>query len=245
MSSSDNNPVTPGLMPSGPSPDVPPQATPESPESGPSPDMAPQSPASIHDQDDTIYTKFEPVFQYIVDDIIRLSQNSVIRYQDEVFELLDLITMSEKDIADITGRINGQDVKISKRDSRLLLHFVWWHQDLASQLLNTTLDNDIWLDYDRDDFTKFRREKVPTIAASGSSASRHISTTAVTGDVGAETVLQFQRSIKMEINQYPDFKGALEGWLPFKRKLKAITATHGIDRIITENPNPIIPEMQD
>ena len=126
-----------------------------------------------------------------------------------------MITMSKQDISDITGRINGEEVKISKRDARLLLHFVWWHQDLSSQLLNTTLDHAIWFDYDREDFTKFCRERVPLIAASGSSASRHISSNINTRDVGADTVLQFQKSIKMEITQYHEFKGALEGWLPF------------------------------
>ena len=133
-----NNPVTPGLVPPGPTPGAP----------SPAPSVA-QSTASISQQpEDTIHTQFEPVFQYIVDDIIRLPQSSVIRHQEEVFEVLDLITMSEADIADITGRVNGNDVRISKRDSRLLLHFVWWHQDLSAQLLNTTLEHDVWFHYD-------------------------------------------------------------------------------------------------
>ena len=58
-------------------------------------------------------------------------------------------------------------------------------------------------------------------------------------------MLQFQKSVRVEIKEYPKFKGTLEGWLPFKRKLKAITATHGIERIIAEDPYPVIPDTQD
>ena len=209
----------------------------------------PQSPASVPPTDvaqiqDTIHATLDPTLQYVVDDIIRLPHSSVIHHQDEVYEILDLVTMSPSDISDITGRINGEEVRISKRDARLLLHFVWWHQDLSSQQLNSTIDNDVWFDYDRDDFTKFRREKVPALAAGGTAGGRRTPNTALQGDVGADTVIQFQRSIKMEISQYPDFKGSLEGWLPFKRKLMAITATHGIDRVLSSRARPI-PGTQD
>ena len=126
-----------------------------------------QLPNQVVPVQDTFHASLDHTFKYIVDEIIRLPETSVIHHQDEVVEILDLITMTPSDIADITGRINGEDVKISKRDARLLLHFVWWHQDISSQRLNTTLEYDEWFNFDRYDFTQFRREKVPALAAGG------------------------------------------------------------------------------
>ncbi len=208
------------------------------------PDPTPPPPLLLPEEEEgpTIQAQLDSTLRYILDDIIRLPSNSVMYHQEEIFELLDLITMKEKDIADITGLIKGKEVKISKHNARLLLHFVWWHHDLSSQMLNNTFDQDLWFNMDCNDFTKFRHTKVPSIASSGSSKAPSI---VQDGDVGADTVLQFQKSIKMEISQYPEFKGSLEGWLPFKRKLKAITATHGIDRVIADNPDPIMPDTQD
>ena len=45
--------------------------------------------------------------------------------------------------------------------------------------------------------------------------------------------------------QYPDIKGSLEGWLPFKRKQRANAATHGINRVIQDKALDIIAESQD
>ena len=242
-----SSPAVPDLHPASGPPDQalePPTMLPTPPASPASSSAVPQLPSQVASIQDTIHASLDPTFQYIVDDIIRLPQTSVIHHQDEVFEILDLVTMSPSDISDITGRINGEEVKISKRDARLLLHFVWWHQDISSRRLDTTLEYDEWFNYDRDDFTKFRREKVPALAAGGTSGTSRISNSSMSGDVGADTVLQFQRSIKMEVSQYPDFKGSLEGWLPFKRKLMAITATHGIDRVLTNKSRPT-PSTQD
>ena len=162
--------AVPGLQPASGPPDPslePPTSLPTPPASPATSSAVSHPPNQVASVQDTIHASLDPTFQYIVDDIIRLSQTSVIHHQDEIYEILDLITMSPSDISDITGRINGEEVKISKRDARLLLHFVWWHQDISSRRLDTTLDYDEWFNYDRDDFTKFRHEKVPALAAGG------------------------------------------------------------------------------
>ena len=194
---------------------------------------------------DTISATLAHMLEYILQEIICISPTSVIYHQDEVEDLLDLITMRESDIADITGLINGQTVKISKRDARLLLHFVWWYHDLSSQLLNTTLDNTVWLRYEHEDFVKFRQTKVPAIAANGFAKSKQVTSHTVDGDVSAAQVAQFQKSIKVDVSQYTAFKGSLEQWLPFKRDLLSMAATHGIGRILAEDLPPISPGTQD
>ena len=137
-----SSPAVPDLHPASGPPDQalePPTMLPTPPASPASSSAVPQLPSQVASIQDTIHASLDPTFQYIVDDIIRLPQTSVIHHQDEVFEILDLVTMSPSDISYITGRINGEEVKISKRDARLLLHFVWWHQDISSRRLDTTL----------------------------------------------------------------------------------------------------------
>ena len=177
---------------------------------------------------------------HIIDEILRLPSDSIMHYQREVMELLDLITMAPEDIPKITGRIKGVNYTLGKRDARLLLHFTWWYHDQSSRLLNSTLDDNYWFQWSHTDFLGFLREKVPRILAGKTSTSRQLTAMTTSGEVSAEAVLQFQKSIKLDVSQFPEFKGTLEGWLPFKRKLSAITATHGIDRIISKNLSPIV-----
>ena len=106
-------------------------------------------------QEDTTIAELDETLLYVIQELIRLPDSSVIYHQDEVVEILDLVTMRETDISQITGIIDGRSEVISKRDARLLLHFVWWHQDLSSQMLNNTVNPDIWLEYEREDFIKF------------------------------------------------------------------------------------------
>ncbi len=187
----------------------------------------------------------DSVLSLIIDDILQLPQNSIMRHQTEIMDVLDLVTMNKSEIEAISARINGVETKISKHDARLLVHFKWWHHDIASQMVNNDLPDDIWIEMDRHDFDLFRCTKVPSITSAGLPNAARPSTTSTPGDVDGNAVLQFQKSIKLDITQYPEFKGSLEAWLPFKRKLKAITVTHGIDRVIDEDPPVILAGTQD
>ena len=74
----------------------------------------------------------------------------------------------------------------------------------------------------KDDFDIFRHSKVPSMT---SGTSNTVAKIHAGGDVNSNIVMSFQKSIKLDVGQYPDFKGNLEGWLPFKRRLKAVAAT--------------------
>ena len=121
------------------------------------------------------------------------------------------------------------------------MQFKWWYQDQSSQLIQA-LDDDFWLEMSKDDFDIFRRSKVPSITSGtgNSSAKVHAG-----GDVNSNIVMSFQKSIKLDVGQYPDFKGNLEGWLPFKWRLKAVAATHGIERVIGDVAPEVLPGTQD
>ncbi len=189
------------------------------------------------------YPNFDVVFLHVLQDVIGLPETSVIYHQDEVYEILDLITMSQKDIQAIHGVIDGQDTIISKRDARLLTQFTWWHKETCSQTLQNDVDDDYWLVVTKAEFTNFHRKRAPALV--NPTELEKSSNPIQDGVVGPSAVLQFQKSIKLETSQYPEFKGSLEGWLPFKRKLKAIVATHGIERIIQDNEPSIVPQSQD
>ena len=253
MSGSEPDDVTPtvAFAPSIPTrqdtaspPSIPSETDPATPEPTTMETPAPTDP-SIPTSRPTTFATLDTMLEYVLQEIIRLPTTSVIYHQDEVEDLLDLITMREADISEITGKIEGKDTKISKRDARLLMHFVWWYQDLSSQMLNNTLNNDIWFEYSHQDFTKFRQTKVPAIAANGFAKSKQVSSYPSEGDVSAAQVSQFQKSIKMDVSQYSIFKGALEQWLPFKRDLQSMAKTHGIARVISDDLSPIAPNTQD
>ena len=171
--------------------------------------------------------------EYVVTHIIELPSRSVFYHQDEVESILDLITMTREEIEDIAGVINGVQTQISKRDARLLVQFTWWHQHLSSQQIGNDLPDQAWITKDKDDFMQFRRSKVPSITAGGSIAN----TTKVHtsgSQANASAVLASQKSISIEVSSYPNFKCNLERWLPFKRRMRSVAATHDLDRIIQD-----------
>ena len=86
--------------------------------------------------EETIVAQLDPVLTYIISEILNLPQTSLIYNQDEIVEVLDLITMSRSEIESITGVVGGVEKTISKRDARLLTQFTWWHNDLASKMVN-------------------------------------------------------------------------------------------------------------
>ena len=191
-----------------------------------------------------ITAQLDAYMDYVAQHIIELPLRSVFYHQDEVETILDLITMTREEIEAITGTINGVETKISKRDARLLVQFTWWHQHLSSKRIDNDLPDQAWISKDKNDFVQFRRTKVPSITAGGSIASASKMTTSI-DQVDASAIVAFQKSIKIEVSSYPEFKGNLEGWLPFKRKLKSVAATHDLERIIQDIDPTIVVGTQD
>ena len=149
-------------------------------------------------------------------------------------EVLDLITMDQSEIESISALVNGEERRIAKRDARLLMQFTLWHKYLASKMVNNDFPDHEWYEKTRQDFLEFRRRQVP-LMTKGGGTKPSASSSQSTGEVDGSVVQQFQKSIKMDVSDYPYFAGALDQWLPFKRKLKAITATHGIERVIARS----------
>ena len=180
---------------------------------------------------------------HILEDVLGIDETSVIFHQDEVYEILDLITMTSQDIKGIKGTINGNTTPLSKRDARLIIQFTWWYKDICNQSLESHVADDYWFSTTKQEFTEFRRTRAP--ALTNPTSTSQFSNPVQDGVVGAADVIQFRNSIKKEVSQYPEFKGSLEGWLPFKRKLRAIAATHGIERIVQDNIVQPIKDSQD
>ena len=155
-------------------------------------------------------------------------------------DILDLVTLSKEEIFGITGIISNNNVPLPKKDARKVVQFTWWYNELASQRVDRYLQDDSWMNLSNEDFDNFRRTKVPGLT-SGVTVINPQKSSNVTDDM----VSQIQKSIKLELNQYPEFKGGLEQWLPFNRKLKAIAAMHGVDRIIGDTNKNIEHGSQD
>ena len=100
--------------------------------------------------------QMDPVLFYVLNDILRLPETSVIYSQDGATDLLDLVTMTKAEIEAITAEINGEMRTITKREARLLVQFTWWHNDLSSQRLGHELSDEIWYDMTKEDFDQFR-----------------------------------------------------------------------------------------
>ena len=92
---------------------------------------------------------------YIIQDILRLPSTSLIYNQDEIMEVLDLITMSQSEIESISALVNGEERTIAKRDTRLLTQFTWWHNDLTSKMVNNEFPDHEWSEKTREDFLDF------------------------------------------------------------------------------------------
>ena len=176
--------------------------------------------------------------RYVFQVILKIPTSSMLYKQDKILNRTDLVVMSKEELNEIEATVNGINQKISKREARLLQQFTWWYQDIASTKLNSYIPDTEWISYGNEEFENSRRTKVPFMASGG---QRTPATSSSSGPVNSDAVLQFQRSIKMEVSQYPEFKGSLDQWLPFKRKLQAITATHGISRLVSRTP-PLIAE---
>ena len=106
---------------------------------------------------ETIEAQLDGVLIYIIEDILKLPSSSLIYNQDEIMEVLDLITMSQSEIESISALVNGEERQIAKRDARLLTQFTWWHNDLASKMVNNEFPDHEWYAKTRDDFLEFRR----------------------------------------------------------------------------------------
>ena len=44
----------------------------------------------------------------------------------------------------------------------------------------------------------------------------------------SEAITLITKTLKLDVTQFPEFKGTIEGWLYFKRKCLAMAKTHGI-----------------
>ena len=109
--------------------------------------------SEVEDHDgETIEAQLDEVLTYIIQDILRLPSTSLIYNQDEIMEVLDLITMSQSEIESISALVNGKERTIAKRDARLLTQFTWWHNDLASKMVNNEFPDHEWYEKTRDDF---------------------------------------------------------------------------------------------
>ena len=191
-----------------------------------------------------ITAQLDPYMDYVAQHIVELPSRSVFYHQDEVETILDLITMTREEIEAITGTVNGVQTKISKQDARLLVQFTWWYQHLSSKRIDNDLPDQAWITKDKHDFVQFRRTKVPSITA-GKSITNASKIPTSEGQADASAVVAFQKSIKIEVSSYPEFKGHLEGWLPFKRKFRSVAATHDLERVIQDVDPTIIAGTQD
>ena len=63
-------------------------------------------------------------------------------------------------------------------------------------------------------------------------------------DEDSEALTLFNKSLTLNVSQFPEFKGILENWLFFKRKFLAMADTHGLGVIFQEEEETFIPGSQ-
>ena len=173
---------------------------------------------------------------HLCEKVLRIRIESVIYHQDEVRTLIDLATMPKEDIFGVEDR---DEKKISKVDARLLQHLTWWYAYIGTMYTNQEIPDQFWWNATDKDFDQFRRTKVPMMSRSdmnmkGSSGSNEDS----------EALTLFNKSLTLNVSQFPEFKGVLENWLFFKRKFLAMADTHGLGVIFQEEEETFIPGSQ-
>ena len=182
------------------------------------------------------YVGMDMLLKHLCDEVLKMKENSVIYNQDEVKTLVDLVTMSKEDIFGIEDR----DMKrISKVDARLLQHLTWWYAYVGTTYIHQEVPSDYWWNVTNEDFEKFRRTRVPMMSRSDMNMKGSTGSNEET-----EALTLFNKSLTLNVSQFPEFKGVLENWLFFKRKFLAMADTHGLGVIFQTEEEKFIPGSQ-
>ena len=104
----------------------------------------------------------------------------------------------------------------------------------AAKYPDNNMPDENWLLKTNSDFELFRRTRVPLLSRGD------INTKAVhaSQDSDTDALAQWSKNLKLGVESFPEFKGHIEKWLPFKRKFMATAKTHELD-IIFEKPQMI------
>ena len=101
--------------------------------------------------------RLEDILNHLCINVIQISIDSVFYIQDEVYTLLDLVTMTKEDIHNIVDV--KQERKISKPDARLLQQLAWWYAYLASEYTDKDIPDEFCNTVTKDEFLKFRKKR--------------------------------------------------------------------------------------
>ena len=181
--------------------------------------------------------RLDPTLNYLCQAILGLPMDCVIYNQEEVETLLDLTSLSKEDIFDIEG-MSGE--KIKKIHARKLQQLTWWYIDEASKHPNNQVQDDDWFHKTSEDFENFRREKVPFM----SRQDINIKTYKTSDNQDSEALNTWNKNLRLDVSSFPEFKGQLEQWLPYKRKFLATAKTYDLDVLFQENIPTLIPDSQ-
>ena len=166
--------------------------------------------------------------------VLKIPSNSVIYDQEEVMTLIELVTLSKEDIFGIEDRAG---IKIKKVDARKLQHLTWWYVEEAAKYPSNNMPDEHWLLKTNSDFEFFRRTRVPLLSRGDiNTKSVHISQ-----DNDTDALAQWSKNLKLGIESFPEFKGHIEKWLPFKRKFMATAKTHELDILFEKEIPSFIP----
>ena len=171
--------------------------------------------------------------------VLKIPLDSVIYDQEEVMTLIELVTLSKEDIFGIEDK---SGVKIKKVDARKLQHLTWWYVEEASKYPDNNMPDENRLLKTNSDFELFRRTRVPLLSRGD------INTKAVNASKDSDTdaLAQWSKNLKLGVESFPEFKGHIEKWLPFKRKFMATAKTHELDIIFrTDLPNFILGSLSE
>ena len=163
--------------------------------------------------------------------------NSVIYKQEEAISLLDLVSLSKEDIFEIESE---EGDKIKKSHARKLQHLTWWYVDEAVKYPHNQIPDEFWFTRTSDDFDHFKRVKVPFMSRQDISVKSSMGNQ----ESDSEALALWNRSLKLDVNSFPEFKGQLEKWLPFKRKFLATSKTHELDVLFEEETPDFIAGSQ-
>ena len=113
----------------------------------------------------TDFAILDRLLTHIIEDVLELPPSSIFYNQNEVSELLDLVTLSPNEIMAISARKNRRIQVINKREGRLLVAFYRWYHDVAAQMVDNEVPDSYWNAMTPSDFKSFRRKRLPSLTS--------------------------------------------------------------------------------
>ena len=141
-------------------------------------------------------------------------------------DIHDLVTMSEKDIEDLTP--DGSR-SLDKGNTRRVMIFYHFYEKLVAENANLPLDFDQWSAVAKDEFDKFRLIPAEVIKQQLQQAAKQTASNTTTTSIQTE-ISNFKRGIKRDMSVYPVLKD-MKSYDSWYRTVRSTAKAHDVDEV--------------